>query len=177
MEITVRDVRPEDTAWIMDLNEVNVEVLSPLDAAKYQLFLDRSDLFLVAEADGEPAGFLVALREGVPEYRSENYIWFGQEYETFLYVDRIVLDERFRGRGIGRAFYDRVFQRAADTGVSTVTAEVDIIPYNEPSLKLHEAMGLREVGQQVIRGGAIRVPLKATVPPSSMLFIRTTVTP
>ena len=43
----------------------------------------------------------------------------------------------------------------------TLTCEVDTIPYNETSLKFHEAMGFREVGEQIIRGGAIKVSLKA----------------
>ena len=37
---------------------------------------------------------------------------------------------------------------------------IDIIPYNGPSLKFHEAMGFKEVGQQVIRGGEIKVSLE-----------------
>ena len=160
-EIVIRNVQDSDKEWIMELNEVNVEVLSPLDDEKYQVFLDKNDLFIVAEVDGQPAGFLVALREGVEEYKSENYIWFSEQYGKFLYVDRIVIDEKFRRLGIGRKFYDKVFERARETGISTVTVEIDIIPYNEPSLKLHEAVGMKEVGQLVIRGGSIKVSLQA----------------
>ena len=39
--------------------------------------------------------------------------------------------------------------------------EVDTIPYNEPSLKFHEAMGFHEVGEQIIRGGTVKVSLQA----------------
>ena len=110
---------------------------------------------------GQPAGFLVVLREGVEEYKSENYIWFSNQYDKFLYVDRIVIDEKYRRLGIGRKFYDRVYDRAREVGISTVTVEIDIIPYNEPSLKLHEAVGMKEVGQLVIRGGEVKVSLEA----------------
>lgn len=146
--------------FVLELNRVNVEVLSPMDEAKFRYFVKASDMFQVAEADGEPVAFLIALREGLPDYTSENYIWFSKQYNKFLYVDRIVIDEKARGLGVGRKIYDGVFERAAQAGIDRVTAEVDVIPYNGPSLKFHEIMGFKEVGQQVIRGGEIKVSLQ-----------------
>ena len=160
METIIRNVEEKDMDFVLELNRVNVEVLSPMDEEKFRYFLRVSDMFQVAEADGEPVAFLIALREGIPDYTSENYIWFSKQYETFLYVDRIVIDEKARGLGIGRQLYEGVFERAAQSGIDKVTAEIDIIPYNEPSLKYHEAMGFEEVGQQVIRGGEIKVSLQ-----------------
>ena len=160
MNTMIRNVEEKDKDFVLELNRVNVEVLSPMDEEKFRYFLRVSDMFQVAEADGEPVAFLIALREGIPDYTSENYIWFSKQYETFLYVDRIVIDEKARGLGIGRQLYEGVFERAAQSGVDKVTAEIDIIPYNEPSLKYHEAMGFEEVGQQVIRGGEIKVSLQ-----------------
>ena len=121
---------------------------------------EMSDMFVVAEVNGELAAFLIAIREGQP-YDSENYVWFSEKYPQFLYIDRIVIDEPFRAAGLGRALYQAVKDRAIETGVKVVTCEVDTIPYNETSLKFHEAMGFREVGEQIIRGGAIKVSLKA----------------
>ena len=160
MEITIRDIEQRDKDFVLELNRVNVEVLSPMDEEKLQYFVNVSDMFQVIEADGEPVAFLIALREGLPDYTSENYIWFSKNYDQFLYIDRIVIDEKGRGLGIGREIYEGVFDRARESGVNTVTAEIDIIPYNEPSLKFHEAMGFKEVGQQVIRGGEIKVSLQ-----------------
>ena len=160
MEIIIRNVEEKDMDFILELNRVNVEVLSPMDEAKYRYFVNVSDMFQVVEADGEPVAFLIALREGLPDYTSENYIWFSKQYDAFLYVDRIVIDEKARGLNIGRKLYEGVFEKAAAAGIGRVTAEVDIIPYNDPSLKFHEAMGFKEVGQQVIRGGEIKVSLQ-----------------
>lgn len=157
----IRDAGPQDMNWILQLNKVNVEVLSPMDAEKYNYFEGCSELFQAVDADGQPAAFLIALREGIPDYTSENYIWFSKQYDRFLYVDRIVIDEKYRGLHLGRALYEGVFQHARETGVPIVTAEIDIIPYNAPSLKFHEAMGFYEVGQQIIRGGEIKVSLQA----------------
>ena len=161
MEVLIRNVEERDKDFVLELNRVNVEVLSPMDEARFQYFVNVADMFQVVEADGEPVAFLIALREGLPDYTSENYIWFSQQYDKFLYVDRIVIDEKARGLGIGRQLYEGVARRAASCGVETFTCEVDIIPYNGPSLNFHEAMGIKEVGQQVIRGGEIKVSLQA----------------
>ena len=159
-EMQIRDCVPGDAEFVTRLNEVNVEVLSPMDAGRFRYFMECSDMFRVAEVRGEPAAFLIALREGIKDYTSENYIWFSGEYEQFLYVDRVVVDSRFRGLGLGRTLYEAVFRRAAETGVGVVTAEIDTVPYNEQSLGFHEAMGFHEVGRQVIRGGTIQVSLQ-----------------
>ena len=159
-DIVIRNARPEDYDFILKVNEVNVEVLSPMPMERMLWLKEMSDMFVVAEVNGELAAFLIAIREGQP-YDSENYVWFSEKYPQFLYIDRIVIDEPFRAAGLGRALYQAVKDRAIETGVKDVTCEVDTIPYNETSLKFHEAMGFREVGEQIIRGGAIKVSLKA----------------
>ena len=159
-DIVIRNARPEDYDFILKVNEVNVEVLSPMPMERMLWLKEMSDMFVVAEVNDELAAFLIAIREGQP-YDSENYVWFSEKYPQFLYIDRIVIDEPFRAAGLGRALYQAVKDRAIETGVKVVTCEVDTIPYNETSLKFHEAMGFREVGEQIIRGGAIKVSLKA----------------
>jgi len=53
-----------------------------------------------------------------------------------------------------------VFALAAKQKIAHVTAEIDTIPYNEASLRYHEVMGFREVGEQLIRGGTVKVSLQ-----------------
>lgn len=161
MNITIRDAEQNDYPFILRVNQENVEVLSPMDQDKLNFFMAIAELVQVAEIDGEPAAFLIALREGDPDYDSENYIWFSQKYDQFLYIDRVVIDEPFRGAGLGRTLYENVFNHAAASGVGVVTAEIDTIPYNEASLKFHESMEFKEVGEQFIRGGKIKVSLQA----------------
>ena len=156
----IRNAEPGDYEFILNVNDVNVEVLSPMPMERMLWLKDMCEMFVVAEVDGVPAAFIMALREGKP-YDSENYVWFSEKYPEFLYIDRIVIDEPFRSAGLGRQLYDAVKDHARTTGVKVVTCEVDTIPYNEPSLKFHEAMGFKEVGEQIIRGGAIKVSLKA----------------
>ena len=160
-EILIRDVEEKDYPFIVHVNEVNVEVLSPMDLARTKYFRETAEMFRVAEVDGEPAGFLIAVREGT-DYDSENYVWFSEQYPQFLYIDRIVIDEPYRGMGIGRMFYEDAGEHARQTGVKVVTAEIDTEPvYNDASLKFHAAMGFREVGTQWVRGNSIKVSLEA----------------
>ena len=158
--ISIRSAGEEDYPFILRVNEENVEVLSPMDGDRLNRLAGAAELCLVAEVDGIPAAFLIALREGVDFYDSENYRWFSRNYEKFLYIDRVVIDEPFRGMGVGRAMYRAVFRQAKDTGVPFVTAEIDTIPYNQVSLDFHKVMGFREVGEQIIRGGAVKVSLQ-----------------
>lgn len=158
--VRIRTAEEKDFPFILRVNEENVEVLSPMDEAKLRKFAEAAELLLVAEVDGKPAAFLIALREGLAFYDSENYRWFSKHYPSFLYIDRVVIDAPYRSIGIGRKLYQEVFGRARATGVSFVTAEIDTIPYNEASLKFHEAMGFREVGAQMIRNNTIKVSLQ-----------------
>jgi len=159
-DIVIRNAEVKDYDFVLNLNEVNVEVLSPMPMERMLWLRDMCEMFIVAEVDGKLAAFLMAMREGHP-YDSENYVWFSKKYPEFLYIDRIVIDEPYRSIGLGRQLYDCVKNHAEETGVGVVTCEVDTIPYNEASLKFHEAMGFKEVGEQIIRGGAIKVSLKA----------------
>lgn len=158
--ISIRRAEERDYPFILRVNEENVEVLSPMDEARLRQFAAGAELLLVAEADGVPAAFLIALREGAAWYGSENYLWFSRHYQTFLYIDRVVIDGPCRGRGVGRRLYEAVFRRAGDAGVPFVTAEIDTIPYNEASLKFHAAMGFREVGTQRVRNQSVQVSLQ-----------------
>ncbi|MBQ2866146.1 MAG: GNAT family N-acetyltransferase [Clostridia bacterium] len=158
--ITLRPALDADITFILRVNEENVEVLSPMDESKLRKFMQTAAQVNVAEVDGSPAGFIIVLREGLDYYKSENYLWFSRKYPAFLYIDRVVIDAPFRGMGVGRRFYEDVFALAAKQKIAHVTAEIDTIPYNEASLRYHEVMGFREVGEQFIRGGTVKVSLQ-----------------
>ena len=72
--IVIRKAEEKDYPFILRVNEENVEVLSPMNEDRLRKFADFSDLLVVAELDGKPAAFLIALREGVAAYDSENYL-------------------------------------------------------------------------------------------------------
>ena len=159
--LEVRPVEESDYDFILSVNEKNVEVLAPMDKEKLINFIEIASLFCVAVINGKRAAFLIALTEDASSYESENYCWFSKHYKHFLYVDRIVIDEQYRKKGLGRILYQKVFQHAKLHNIPVVTAEIDTIPFNEASLKFHKVMGFEEVGTQYVRGGRIQVSLQA----------------
>lgn len=96
----------------------------------------------MVDAGGSVAGALIAIGPGA-EYASPNYQWFSAEYDDFVYVDRIVVEESHRGVGFGRAFYDWLQARLDPP---RITCEVNEIPPNPRSMAFHEALGFERVG-------------------------------
>ena len=147
----VRDIAPDDAATILALNLESEAVLSPMDAVRYAHLLSQSAYARVVD-DGEVVAFLLAFREGA-DYDSPNYRWFAERYDTFLYVDRVVVAQSHQGRGLGRLLYDDLFAFARAAGVPCITCEFDIEPPNEASRRFHARYGFEEVGTQALPKG------------------------
>ncbi len=105
-------------------------------------------------------GFVVTLAPGA-DYQSENYTWFQSRSHDFLYVDRIVVSEGARDKGVGRLLYTAVFDEARALGAAEVFCEVNLEPPNPGSLRFHYRLGFEEVGQQATKGGEVLVSLLA----------------
>jgi hypothetical protein len=141
----LRPIEPRDVELVLDLNEANVEMLAPLDAARLeqlQAWARRAD---VIEVEGAFGGFVITMGPGT-DYDSPNYRWFADLYgSSFHYLDRIVLSDRFRRRGLGSAVYDVVEDDALSAG--RLTLEVNAEPPNPASLAFHASRGYHEVGR------------------------------
>lgn len=161
-ELIIRRIESKDYGFILDLNKANEEMLLPLNREKLDFFSQNAELFLIAYAGGIPAGFLIALREGLEEYDIACYKWFCERYSKFLYVDRVVIDERFRRSGLAWRLYRSVFDRARELGIDTVAAAVTSMPYNGPSMRFHKQIGFFEVGELLVRSGTVKVAQLAT---------------
>jgi predicted GNAT superfamily acetyltransferase len=133
-----------DHEAVLQLNADHVELLSPLDPSRLQQLLawtTRADVIL---CEGQVAGFVLVFGPGTA-YDSVNYRWFGERFSgDYLYLDRIVIDDRFRRRGLASAVYDSVEAQATRYG--RLALEVNLEPPNEPSLAFHRARGYTEVG-------------------------------
>ena len=102
---------------------------------------------------GEVDAFLLAFDQDA-DYDSPNFLWFRDRYKHFVYVDRIAVAERARGRGLARRLYADLFDRAALAGHDRVVCEVNSEPPNPGSDAFHAALGFSEIGQALIHGGA-----------------------
>ena len=140
--------RPAQAA-ILALNNAHARELSLLDAARLDHLLGQAFLALRA---GAADALLIAFDQDA-DYDSENFLWFKARYPRFAYVDRVVVADHARGRGLARALYERLFEKAASDGHSVVGCEVNSEPPNPGSDAFHAAMGFSVVGTAPIYGG------------------------
>ena len=159
MAIAIRDVRESELDSVVALNNAAGATILPLDASRMRDFFQHAAYFRVAEADGHLAGFLIALREDAP-YASPNFLWFRERYPQFVYIDRIVIAQRYRGLGLGRIFYSDAISYA-EVRVPLLACEVFLEPPDDVSVLFHGTYGFQEVGQQVMPTVNRRVSLLA----------------
>jgi len=134
-----------DVPRVLRLNEAHVELLSPMDEPRLRQLLGWADRADVIVCDGQVAGFVLVFAPGTA-YDSPNYRWFAARYgDGFHYLDRVVVDDRFRRRGLANAAYDVIEQGARGHG--RLVLEVNVEPPNETSLAFHRARGYQEVGR------------------------------
>ena len=159
-DIIIRDATAADFPRIVALNAAEVAQTSAMDAAHLHVLHDAACLHRVAVVDGEVAGFLLVFRDGA-HYPNPNFDWFAARYNSFAYVDRVVVDAGFSGRGIGSMLYRDLFAFARGVGVAAVTCEFNLVPANEASARFHARWGFAEVGRQWLDEGRKLVSLQA----------------
>ena len=140
----IRQISTKDIDTILQLNKISVKVLSPLDKSQLLELIEMAALSVVIEADNEIAGFLLCLTNG-QDYSSINYQWFDEQFDSFLYIDRVVVSEKFRGRGVASTFYHFVLDWASNNNYPSIVAEIDVKPPNEASLLFHKKFGFKEL--------------------------------
>lgn len=158
--VSIKDVREQDFEAILRLNDAEVRQTSVMDLERLRELHALSDYHRIVGIEGEPVAFLLAMRESAP-YENENFAWFASRYETFMYVDRIVVRHEFSRRGIGTALYRDLFAFARNSEVGAVVCEYNIEPPNQPSRAFHDTFGFREIGRQRVAGGSKLVSLQA----------------
>ena len=105
----------------------------------------------------KPIGFLIALMPG-KDYHSENYRWFNNKYKSFMYIDRVVISEKYQGRGYGKLFYNDLHHFSKGKALN-LSCEVNTRPMNRQSIKFHDEFGFYEVGTQETENGKKKVSL------------------
>jgi predicted GNAT superfamily acetyltransferase len=127
---------------LVELNNINAVMLAWMEPERFRELAAAS--FALLRAGGAEA-FLLAFDE-TAAYDGFNFRWFAARYPRFVYIDRVVVAEAARGRGIGQALYAELFRRARASGRSVVTLEINADPPNPGSLRFHTRLGFTEVG-------------------------------
>lgn len=81
----------------------------------------------VVEADNMIVGFAV--------YYIRYSTWKGNR----LYLEDLIVTEDYRGRGIGKLLFDRLFEEVRQRGFSGMVWQV--LDWNEPAIKFYEKYG------------------------------------
>lgn len=102
-------------------------------------------------ADGAH-GLLIAFDQDA-DYDGVNFNWFKSRYDSFVYVDRIVIAAHTRGKGLARHYYSQLFEHARAAGHGRVTCEINLDPPNPGSIMFHAKMGFNEIGRANLENG------------------------
>lgn len=138
-KITIRDVRKADCPRIMELIQE------------------------LAEYERAPEAVTVTMEEFIDAGFGKNPVWKafaathtanGQEtiigfalyyirYSTWkgcrLYLEDLVVTERFRGRGIGKMLFERLFEEVREKKLKGINWQV--LDWNEPAINFYKKLG------------------------------------
>ncbi len=100
--------------------------------------------------EGRPSPWMLSIPPSLADYDNPNFLWFKARYEHFIYIDRVVVSEDFRGHHLATRLYADLRTEAIARGIPRLVCEIHIDPPNPVSLRFHEKQGFTEVGQQSI---------------------------
>ena len=137
------------SSTLLGLNNAHAVELSWLEPGRLRHLVAAAFL---AKRIGEVDAFLLTFDQDA-DYDSPNFLWFRSRYPRFVYVDRIVVAARARGRGLARRLYLDLFDHALGAGHERIVCEVNASPPNPASDAFHAGLGFTEVGTAAMHGG------------------------
>ena len=152
----ILDIDRADYDAVLALNSASVPHVNNIGIDQLDWFAKNAVYFRAARINDRLAGFLIGLRPGTT-YASLNYRWFCEHYDDFAYVDRVAVNEWAQRQGVAGASYSDFAD--SQTGVSSMTCEINIRPTNIGSMQFHTHLGFKQVGSQEIDSGAKQVAL------------------
>jgi GNAT superfamily N-acetyltransferase len=142
----LRTATATDVPLILDFIRQLAEYEKLLDAVTATEAILHETLFgskpaaevIIAEADGEPAGFAV----------------FFHSYSTFrgrpgLYLEDLFVRPKFRGRGLGRQLLSALAQLAVQRGCPRM--EWSVLNWNEMALRVYRAIGAKPMDEWTVQ--------------------------
>ena len=140
---------PDVQEALRALNNANARATSFLTEEDWRTLLAGS---FAANCTTGASALLIALDQDA-EYRSVNFKWFQARRRRFVYVDRVVVSERHRGRRLATRLYRDLFETAREAGHDRIVCEVNLDPPNPGSDAFHAKMGFAEVGRAELDPG------------------------
>jgi GNAT superfamily N-acetyltransferase len=159
-KINIREAVIEDAALLLEFirglaeyEHLEGEVEATEEGLRRTVFTEKQAEALIAEYDGEAAGFAL----------------FFHNYSTFkgrrgLYIEDLFVKPLMRGRGIGKALFQRLARLAASRGCGRL--EWSCLDWNTPSIAFYKSMGARALSDWTV----YRITGSALLPPNCENF-------
>ncbi|AKA35284.1 GNAT family N-acetyltransferase [Flagellimonas lutaonensis] len=137
MNVEIRNARPEDMAAVLRL----VKELAIFEKEPEAVEVTEADL--VRDGFGEKKHFhcFVAESDG-------NIVGLALVYERYstwkgpvIHLEDLIVNEKARGQGVGKALLTAVVKYGHDLGVKRISWEV--LDWNEPAIKFYETNGAK----------------------------------
>jgi len=129
-------------AKILRMNEEFVHWLAPMDEDDLTHLLSLSHYKKQShDADGVLLGYAHDV-----DYDHKNLKWLRARFDQFFYIDRIIINAKAHGKGLGRALYADFEAEARLRGLPRLVCEVNTKPNNPGSHKFHETLGFKAIG-------------------------------
>jgi uncharacterized protein len=135
---------PELVTKLLALNNAHALELSFETDASFTALLNRASFIC---ADPEGLALLVGFHQDC-DYNNPNFHWLKNHFPKFNYIDRVVVSEAARGRGLARALYSAFEQDARTNKLERLVCEINSDPPNLASDSFHHALGFKPVGEQ-----------------------------
>jgi uncharacterized protein len=144
--IVIRDAHPDEFAEILRINAESSPGVTRLAMADIASLIPVATLCWVAVAERNVAGYLIAFVASA-RYEGEEFTWFRNRIQDFVYVDQLALARSYRRRGIGNTLYSTLERWAAEHSCRSLSCEVNIDPPNPASMAFHASYGFVEIGR------------------------------
>ncbi|MBW2560908.1 MAG: GNAT family N-acetyltransferase [Deltaproteobacteria bacterium] len=159
-DLHVRDVTADELRKLFDLNQANTPHVGSISLGDLGTLHERAVYFRVTESAHRIVGFLIAFDPSA-EYGSLNFLWFRKRFDSFIYIDRIVVVPDSRRHGVASILYRDLEAFARERKIPIMTCEYNLRPKNEISRLFHQNYGFKEVGRQETQQGRKTVSLQA----------------
>ena len=150
--MNIRRAQDKDLPKILELNNIESKWVGKKEISFFQRYMNIP-FFSVIEDTSKVVGFLMAMDHDT-DYDSINFLWFKNKFKKYYYIDRVIVDESMRGKGVASLLYKEVINKK---GNMPLVAEVAIEPPNEGSVKFHDKVGFKEVGTLTSDGKKVRM--------------------
>jgi predicted GNAT superfamily acetyltransferase len=146
-------IKTEHLPTILANNQQFVHWLSPLDMAELETLISSASY---ARQIGNGTGVLIGFRSD-SSHQNDNLTWLRNKFDSFVYIDRVIIGEKAHGKGYGRALYNDFAEFGHEHKFPRLVCEVNTIPDNPGSHKFHLNMGFKPCGEMDMLGGTKQV--------------------